>query len=144
MDCSTLNSPSYLKWRVRLTITTVPIPFNLFLFIYRVTLKGWDCKDYLKLIKYDDHKVKDFCLEYSLLTAFYMIQLRKYKFKVSRNHEYRETDSLFSILSSLKSHSLWVTLHINQSNFYFTLIKLIFKELKKEYRALLWFLINPK
>ena len=45
------------------------------------------------------------------------------KFAAVRNHEFKETEGINSVQSSLKSHSLWVTLYINYTLFWFAKLK---------------------
>ena len=51
-------------------------------------------------------------VKYSYLMVYLIIWQRTNKFTVAGNHEYKETDNINSVKSSLKSHLLWVTLYI--------------------------------
>ena len=77
-------------------------------------IQGWDCKDDLKLFKYND---SIFWL--SLLSrrwSFFWFCKERNKFKVAESHKCTETDSINSVQSSIKSHCLWVTLFLTQFN----------------------------
>ena len=65
----------------------------IFIILYRVTRKGGDCKDDLKLFISDNFKIK-------------------LSLTVAGNHSFKETGSINSVQSSLNSHPLWVTLYI--------------------------------
>ena len=80
---------------------------------YRVTHKGRDCKDDMKLFKYADSKSKSSLLPWMwfLNGLFDDLAKKRKKFLVALNYEYKGTDT---INSSLKSHSLFVTMHKNK------------------------------
>ena len=76
-------------------------------FKYRVTHKGWDCKDDLNLFNYDDHK-----FNYIFYLEWFIQWFEKEKISLCcRNHEKGFIISIYSVQSSLKSHHLWVTLY---------------------------------
>ena len=77
---------------------------------YRVTHKGWDCNDDLKLFKYDDLKVKLKLLPWILSSNGYLYDLAK-NITSSKLQGIMNTYRIISVQSSLKSHSLWVTLY---------------------------------
>ena len=67
----------------------------------------------MKLLKYDNFKVKYwFYMTYLIIWKETSLQLQK-------NPEYKETDSINSVQSSVKFHSLWITL----SDFVFKFIQ---------------------
>ena len=73
-------------------------------------------KDDRKLLKFDDSKVK-LCILTQIQFSnglFNDLGAETNKFIVAGNCEYKETDSTNSVQSSLKSHPLWVTLHIQK------------------------------
>ena len=83
-------------------------------YIYSVTHKWCDCKDDLKLwIWLFQATVKWSLLPwiYSFM-AFLLIEQRKKQSFSCMNHEYKETDSIYSLQSSLKYQPLWITLYI--------------------------------
>ena len=60
------------------------------------------------------------CLKYNLSMAYLIIwRSKKNKFSVAGNREYKETDSINFIQSSLKTHPLWVTLAVYR---YYTIL----------------------
>ena len=71
---------------------------------YRFTHKGWDCKDDLKLMKYDDFNVKLSLLPWILSLIVYLLTWQRKKVKVAENPKYKKIDSLNYVQSSLKSN----------------------------------------
>ena len=82
-------------------------------YFIRVGHKGWDCKDDLKLFKYVDLKFNWrhlFWIKFvdGIINGLIMIINERNNF--TGNHQNKNKNSLNFIQSSLKSHSLWVTL----------------------------------
>ena len=71
---------------------------------YRVTHKGRDCKDDMKLFKYADSKSKSSLLPWMwfLNGLFDDLAKKRKKVLVALNYEYKGTDSINSIQLSLK------------------------------------------
>ena len=61
--------------------------------------------------KHDDPKVKFSFLPISSTMAYLTFWRIKMKLTVAGYCEYKETDSMYSVQSSLKSYPLWVTLY---------------------------------
>ena len=101
-----------------LFISLSKVIFVLYLQIYRVSHKGWDCKDDIKLLKYENLRgsalnIGLLCKALWLFGFFKGFCKERKKFKVSGNHDYKETDSTNSVQSSLKFHPLWVPLYVH-------------------------------
>ena len=83
-------------------------------FSIQVTHKEKDCEDDRKLLKCDDVRLiyvirLRWLYRYSYLTAYFDKETNK--FTVAGNPDYKETESINSVQSSLKSQPLWVTLY---------------------------------
>ena len=102
--CYQLSTFLFMKLKISLVM--------IYQEINRVTHEEWDCKDDLKLLNYEDPKVKLSLLPgiQSFNNVFIWFSQKRNRFKVGGNHAYKGTAVIFSYNHLYIVHHLWVTL----------------------------------